>query len=91
MSTKRFTPEFKDEAVGQVTERGYAVSELLEAKSEILRLARNSVALKRSAAFKKSRPLLKYGETSSRLWVARSPYGNMTHSSDWWAMFFLSF
>lgn len=38
MSTKRFTPEFKDEAVGQVTERGYAVSELLEAKSEILRL-----------------------------------------------------
>lgn len=68
MSTKRFTPEFKQEAVRQVTERGYAVSEvaarvgvsahslykwvkavspdqteqrageLLEAKSEILRL-----------------------------------------------------
>ena len=68
MSTKRFTPEFKEEAVRQVTERGYAVSEvaarvgvsthslhkwvkavapdraeqrageLLEAKSEILRL-----------------------------------------------------
>lgn len=68
MSTKRFTPEFKEEAVRQVTERGYAVSEvaarvgvsahslykwvkavapdkteqraseLLDAKSEILRL-----------------------------------------------------
>ena len=68
MSTKRFTPEFKEEAVRQVTERGYPVSEvaarvgvsphslykwvkavapdrteqraseLLEAKSEILRL-----------------------------------------------------
>lgn len=71
MSTQRFTPEFKEEAVRQVTERGYPVSEvaahvgvsahslyslykwvkavapgkteqqvgeLLEAKSEILRL-----------------------------------------------------
>ena len=28
MSTKRFTPEFKQEAVRQVTERGYAVSEV---------------------------------------------------------------
>ena len=68
MSTQRFTPEFKEEAVRQVVERGYRVSdvaarlgvsahslykwvkaaspdkseeqskELLEAKSEILRL-----------------------------------------------------
>jgi transposase len=68
MSTQRFTPEFKEEAVRQVTERGYPdrevatrvgvsahslykwvkavdpgkteqqVAELLEAKSEILRL-----------------------------------------------------
>ena len=68
MSTQRFTPEFKEEAVKQVTERGYSVAdvaarlgvsahslykwvkavtpdkseqqskELLEAKSEILRL-----------------------------------------------------
>ena len=68
MSTQRFTPEFKEEAVKQVTERGYSVTEvaarlgvsthslykwvkaaspgqsaqhsqeLLEAKSEILRL-----------------------------------------------------
>lgn len=68
MSTQRFTPEFKEEAVRQVVERGYSVpevsarlgvsahslykwikavtpdkterqaSELLEAKSEILRL-----------------------------------------------------
>jgi len=28
MSTKRFTPEFKEEAVRQVTERGYPVSEV---------------------------------------------------------------
>ncbi len=28
MSTKRFTPEFKEEAVRQVTERGYSVSEV---------------------------------------------------------------
>lgn len=68
MSTQRFTPEFKEEAVKQVTERGYSVTEvaarlgvsshslykwvkavtpdnsekqaaeLIEAKSEILRL-----------------------------------------------------
>ena len=68
MSNKRFTPEFKDEAVRQITERGYSVadvserlgvssyslykwvkavkpdrtqqqaSELVEAKSEILKL-----------------------------------------------------
>ena len=68
MSAQRFTPEFKEEAVKQVTERGYSVAEvaarlggsthslyklvkvvspdrneqqsqeLLEAKSEILRL-----------------------------------------------------
>lgn len=68
MSTERFTPEFKEEAVRQIVERGYSVaevstrlgvsahslykwvkavtpdktekqaSELLEAKSEILRL-----------------------------------------------------
>lgn len=68
MSTPRFTPEFKEEAVKQVTERGYSVTEvaarlgvsshslykwvkavapdnsekraaeLIEAKSEILRL-----------------------------------------------------
>ena len=68
MSTQRFTPEFKEEAVKQVIERGYSVAdvaarlgvsahslykwvkavapdkseqqskELLEAKSEILRL-----------------------------------------------------
>ena len=68
MSTQRFTPEFKEEAVKQVTERGYSVAEvsarlgvsshslykwvkavspddsekqaaeLIEAKSEILRL-----------------------------------------------------
>lgn len=68
MSTQRFTPEFKEEAVRQVTDRGYSVAEvaarlgvsthslykwvkavtpnnterqvaeLLEAKSEILRL-----------------------------------------------------
>jgi transposase len=30
MSTQRFTPEFKDEAVRQITERGYAVSEVSE-------------------------------------------------------------
>jgi transposase len=30
MSKQRFTPEFKDEAVRQITERGYAVSEVAE-------------------------------------------------------------
>lgn len=30
MSKQRFTPEFKDEAVRQITERGYAVSEVSE-------------------------------------------------------------
>lgn len=30
MSTKRYTPEFKDEAVRQVTERGYRVAEVAE-------------------------------------------------------------
>jgi transposase len=30
MSQPRFTPEFKDEAVRQITERGYAVSEVSE-------------------------------------------------------------
>jgi transposase len=30
MSQQRFTPEFKDEAVRQITERGYAVSEVSE-------------------------------------------------------------
>lgn len=28
MSTRRFTPEFKDEAVRQITERGYSVAEV---------------------------------------------------------------
>lgn len=28
MSTPRFTPEFKEEAVKQITERGYPVSEV---------------------------------------------------------------
>lgn len=28
MSTKRYTPEFKDEAVRQVVERGYSVAEV---------------------------------------------------------------
>ena len=28
MSTQRFTPEFKEEAVKQVTERGYSVAEI---------------------------------------------------------------
>ncbi|MBE5528297.1 transposase [Laribacter hongkongensis] len=28
MSTQRFTPEFKEEAVKQVTERGYSVAEV---------------------------------------------------------------
>lgn len=30
MSKQRFTPEFKDEAVRQITERGYAVSDVSE-------------------------------------------------------------
>ena len=30
MSKQRFAPEFKDEAVRQITERGYAVSEVSE-------------------------------------------------------------
>lgn len=30
MSKQQFTPEFKDEAVRQITERGYAVSEVSE-------------------------------------------------------------
>lgn len=30
MSTQRYTPEFKDEAVRQVTERGYSVKEVSE-------------------------------------------------------------
>ena len=77
MSPPRFTPEFKDEAVRQITERGYSVAEvsarlgvsahslykwvgavkphktdqqateLLAAKSEILRL--NFTAQRRSA------------------------------------------
>ena len=28
MSSQRFTPEFKDEAVRQITERGYSVAEV---------------------------------------------------------------
>ena len=30
MSNQRYSPEFKDEAVGQVTERGYSVAEVAE-------------------------------------------------------------
>lgn len=30
MSNKRFTPEFKDEAVRQIVERGYSVAEVSE-------------------------------------------------------------
>ena len=30
MATQRFTPEFKEEAVRQVTERGYSVAEVAE-------------------------------------------------------------
>ena len=30
MSTKRYTPEFKDEAVRQVTERGYRIAEVAQ-------------------------------------------------------------
>jgi transposase len=30
MSNQRYTPEFKDEAVSQVTERGYSVAEVAE-------------------------------------------------------------
>jgi transposase len=30
MSSQRFTPEFKDEAVRQIVERGYSVSEVSE-------------------------------------------------------------
>ena len=30
MSNQRYTPEFKDEAVRQVTERGYSVAEVAE-------------------------------------------------------------
>ncbi len=30
MSTKRYTPEFKDEAVRQVIERGYSVAEVAD-------------------------------------------------------------
>jgi len=30
MSSQRYTPEFKDEAVRQVTERGYSVAEVSE-------------------------------------------------------------
>ena len=30
MSTKRYTPEFKDEAVRQVVERGYSVAEVAD-------------------------------------------------------------
>ncbi|ELE9705218.1 transposase [Enterobacter cloacae] len=74
MGTPRFTPEFKEEAVRQITERGYSVAEvsdrlgvsahslykwlraikpdnneqhardLLEAKSEILKLRANNLA-----------------------------------------------
>ena len=29
MSTKRYTPEFKDEAVRQVVDRGYSVAEVV--------------------------------------------------------------
>lgn len=39
MSTQRFTPEFKEEAVKQVTERGYSVAEVsaqLEVSSDSL-------------------------------------------------------
>ena len=30
MSTKRYTPEFKDEAVRQVVDRGYSIAEVAE-------------------------------------------------------------
>jgi transposase len=30
MSTKRYTPEFKDEAVRQVVDRGYSVAEVAD-------------------------------------------------------------
>jgi transposase-like protein len=31
MGTPRFTPEFKEEAVRQITERGYSVADVLNA------------------------------------------------------------
>jgi hypothetical protein len=36
MSPPRFTPEFKEEAVRQITERGYSVAELCESGSKPL-------------------------------------------------------
>ena len=33
MGTPRFTPEFKEEAVRQVTERGYSVADVLNASA----------------------------------------------------------
>ncbi|EPG4297390.1 TPA: IS3 family transposase, partial [Klebsiella pneumoniae subsp. pneumoniae] len=30
MGTSRFTPEFKEEAVRQITERGYSIAEVSE-------------------------------------------------------------
>jgi len=47
----RFTDEFKQVAVAQVVERGYAVGEVAEHAAEIKRLRRNSRGRPRSAIY----------------------------------------
>jgi transposase len=42
MSNQRFTPEFKDEAVRQVVERGYSVKEVAERVGVSARTRRHS-------------------------------------------------
>jgi len=53
MSNQRYTPDFKDEAVRQVLERGYSVAEIsqrLGVSSHSLRRARDQCAATASLA-----------------------------------------
>ena len=38
MGTPRFTPEFKEEAVRQITERGYSVAEVSDRLGDCVRI-----------------------------------------------------
>ena len=51
MTSKRYTDEFKIEAVKQVTDRGYSVAEVAELKAELRRVTEERDILKKAAAY----------------------------------------
>jgi len=62
MSNQRYTPEFKQEAVRQITERGYSVAEVSERlgvfSHSLYNWAKNSQALRKTARDQKNTHIL---------------------------------